>query len=220
MDILLVIAQGFFTFAAPCHLPLLPALMMIFSGTGPDKKSRCLKNTALFALGIALSFTFMGAIAGSIGSVFELHEGNFDRWCGLFMIVLGVCYSGLLPFHLPHFAWLPQLKMGMGYFACLVFGVLFSLSFIPCSGALWGSAMLIAAHTHAPLPGALVMLAYSAGVALPYVFAAILTDKVKNTVGFVKRHRRALNLAAAALLIVFGLLMATGTLDVLLHHEH
>ena len=217
MDILLVIAQGFFTFAAPCHLPLLPALMMIFSGTGADKRSRCLRNTSLFALGITAMFCCTGALAGSLGSVLDLEGTNFDLWCGIFMIVLGVFYSGLLPIKLPHFAWLPKMKMGMGSLACLVFGALFSLSFIPCSGALWGSAMLIAAGTNSAIGGALIMLAYSAGVALPYIAAALLTDKVKNTVGFVKRHRRALNLAAAVLLIAVGILMATGLLDALLH---
>ena len=219
MDIVLLFVQGFFTFAAPCHLPLLPVLMALFAG-GAEHRARCFFNTLAFTAGITAAFCSMGAAAGAVGAVFSFDTHWFDVICGAVMVVLGVIYTGLLPIHLPHCGWLPQMRRGMGIFACLVFGALFSLSFIPCSGALWGSAMLIAAHTHAPLPGALVMLAYSAGVALPYVFAAMLTDKVKNTVGFVKRHRRALNLAAAALLIVFGLLMATGTLDALLHHEH
>ncbi|MGI6028031.1 MAG: cytochrome c biogenesis CcdA family protein [Candidatus Heteroscillospira sp.] len=220
MEILIVIAQGFFTFAAPCHLPLLPVLMMLFSGSGEGKAARCFKNTFLFTLGITASFCVMGAVAGSLGSVLEIHGEGFDVVCGVFMIVMGVLYSGLLPFKLPHFSWLPQLKQGMGGAACMVFGVLFSLSFLPCSGALWASAMLVASHTGSALGGIFVMLAYSAGICVPFLVAALLTDKVKNTVKFVKRHTRAMNLCAAVLLIVFGVLMATGMLDTLLGHHH
>ena len=220
MDILIVIAQGFFTFAAPCHLPLLPVLMMLFSGTGSGKKARCFRNTLSFVLGITASFCAMGALAGAMGSVFELHSEAFDLVCGLFMIVMGVLYSGLLPFKLPHLSWTPQLKMGMSTAACFVFGALFSLSFIPCSGALWASAMLVASHCVGPVGGAGVMLAYSSGIGLPFLVAALLTDKLKNTVKFVKRHSRTMNLCAGLLLILFGVLMATGMLDVLLGHHH
>ena len=219
MEILIVIAQGFFTFASPCHLPLLPVLMMLFSGSGSGKRERCFKNTCLFVLGIAVSFCAMGAAAGSLGGVLELGEG-FDVICGVFMIVMGVLYSGLLPVKLPHFSWLPQLKQGMGELTCALFGALFSLSFLPCSGALWGSAMLVAAHSGGVLSGAGVMLAYSAGVGVPFLIAALLTDKVKNTVKFVKHHSRELNLAAGVLLVLFGVLMATGMLDTLLGHHH
>ena len=145
MEILIIAAQGFFTFLAPCHLPLLPVLMMLFSGTGSGKKTRCFINTLSFTLGITASFCIMGAIAGAMGSTVDLHGTDFDLYCGIFMIVMGLLYSGLLPVKMPHLSWTPKLKMGMGTFACFVFGLLFSLSFIPCSGALWGSAMLSAA---------------------------------------------------------------------------
>lgn len=220
MDILIVITQGFFTFAAPCHLPLLPVLMMLFSGTGNDRKARCFINTLSFVLGITATFCIMGAIAGQVGNVIDLHSETFDLVCGIFMIVLGILYSGLLPIKLPHFAWLPKMQQGMGLFACFVFGSLFSFSFIPCSGALWGAAMLIASHTGTASMGTVVMLAYSSGIGIPFLISALLMDKLKNTVKFVKRHSKVLNLAAAALLITFGILMATGMLDTLLHHHH
>ena len=217
----MIAAQGFFTFLAPCHLPLLPVLMMLFSGTGSGKKTRCFINTLSFTLGITASFCAMGAIAGAMGSVVDLHDSNFDLYCGIVMIVLGALYSGLLPVKMPHMSWTPKLKMGMSTAACCVFGALFSLSFIPCSGALWGTAMLSAANTGSLIGGIGMLLIYSLGVCVPFLVVALFMDKLGNTIQFVKRHAKAMNIAAGLLLVLFGILMATGVMHQMIHgHGH
>ena len=221
MDTLIIAAQGFFTFLAPCHLPLLPVLMMLFSGSGNGKKLRCFINTLSFTLGITAAFCSMGAIAGAMGSTIDLHDSDFDLYCGIFMVALGLIYSGLLPIKMPHLSWTPKLKMGMSTAACFVFGMLFSISFIPCSGALWGSAMLSAAGTGSLIGGILMMLVYSLGVCVPFMVVALFTDKLSNSIQFVKRHTKAMNIAAGMLLVLFGILMATGVIHGLVHgHTH
>lgn len=90
-----------------------------------------------------------------------------------------------------------------------VFGVVFSVSWTPCVGLL-GSTLMMAASKGESLTGIIMLLLYSIGLGVPFVVSAILIDRIKNTFNFIKRNYKVINIVSGSLLVIFGILLATG----------
>ena len=60
------------------------------------------------------------------------------------------------------------------------------------------------------LEGIVMLLLYSLGLGIPFLVSAVLIDQLKSAFDWVKRHYRAINTVCGCLLIVIGVLMATG----------
>ena len=84
-------------------------------------------------------------------------------------------------------------------------------------GAFLGSALMLASQQGHVLEGMLMLLAYSLGLGVPFVISAVLIDRLKAAFDWIKRHYRVINAICGALLIVLGLLMASGLLTRLLN---
>ena len=104
----------------------------------------------------------------------------------------------------------------MGFFSALVFGVIFSLGWTPCVGAFLGSALMLASQQGHVVEGMLMLLAYSLGLGVPFVLSAVLIDYLKSAFNWIKTHYKIINIVCGCLLILIGILMATGTLGRLL----
>ena len=104
----------------------------------------------------------------------------------------------------------------MNFFSAILFGVIFSLGWTPCVGAFLGSALLLASQQGHVLEGMGMLLVYSLGLGVPFLLSAVLIDRLKSTFDWIKRNYRAINLVSGALLVLIGVLMATGTLGRLL----
>ena len=75
--------------------------------------------------------------------------------------------------------------------------------------------MLASQQGHA-VEGMLMLLCYSLGLGVPFLFSAVLIDRLKTTFDWIKRHYGVINRVCGCLLVVIGLLMATGLLGRLL----
>ena len=104
----------------------------------------------------------------------------------------------------------------MTFFSALLFGIAFSVGWTPCVGAFLGSALMMASSEGSTLAGVWMLLVYSLGLGLPFVLSALLIDRLKGAFDWIKRHYRAINLISGGLLILVGVLMATGLLGRLL----
>ena len=107
-------------------------------------------------------------------------------------------------------------KENMGFFSALLFGIVFSIGWTPCVGAFLGSALMLAASQGQVLEGVLMLLAYSIGLGIPFLVSAVLIDKLKGAFNFIKRHYNVINIISGSLLVLIGILMATGVFDMLL----
>ena len=75
---------------------------------------------------------------------------------------------------------------------------------------------MLAASGGSTVQGVLMLLAYSVGLGIPFFVSAILIDKLKGAFNFIKRHYRIINVISGVLLIIIGILMATGQFGKLL----
>ena len=208
--------EGIITFVSPCLLPMLPIYISYFAGGGERTPARTVKNALGFVLGFTLVFVAMGALAGTVGSFFKQHQTAVNLLSGLVVILFGLQFLGVFKWNL--FRGSGRAVNGeMGFFSAVVFGVIFSLGWTPCVGAFLGSALALASQQGHVGSGMLMLLAYSLGLGIPFLVSAVLIDKLKSAFDWIKRNYRVINLISGSLLILVGVLMATGTLGRLLN---
>ena len=216
MQYLISFLEGIITFISPCLLPMLPIYISYFAGGGERSVSRTLKGALGFVAGFTLIFVLMGALAGTVGSFLREYQTAVNIVSGLIVIVFGLNFLGV--FQLNLFRGGPRsVNTGdMGFLSALLFGMVFSVGWTPCVGAFLGSALVLASQQGHVVEGMLMLLAYSLGLGLPFILSAVLIDYLKNAFNWIKSNYRIINAVSGALLIVIGILMATGTLGRLL----
>jgi len=104
----------------------------------------------------------------------------------------------------------------MGFFSALLFGMIFSIGWTPCVGAFLGSALMLASQQGHVVEGMLMLLAYSLGLGIPFILSAVLIDYLKNAFNWIKKNYKVINIISGSLLVLIGILMATGMLGRLL----
>lgn len=212
MEYLLLFLEGIITFISPCLLPMLPIYISYFAGQGSESnKKRALTNALAFVLGFTLIFVTLGAFAGTVGSFLREYSQMVNILTGFIVILIGLNFMGVI--RIPLLNVNRQLNMNvvnLGFFSSLLFGIIFSIGWTPCVGAFLGSALMLAATEGESLKGILMLLCFSLGLGIPFVASAILVDRLKATFDFIKRNYRLINLLSGGLLVVVGVLMATG----------
>jgi cytochrome c-type biogenesis protein len=99
-----------------------------------------------------------------------------------------------------------------GYGRSLLFGVVFAAGWSPCIGPILGGIIGLASTTESLAQGTVLLLAYAAGLAVPFLAVAMGATWVARRLGWVGRHHRAVSLVSGAMLIVLGVLMVTNLL--------
>lgn len=201
--------EGIITFISPCLLPMLPVYISYFSSGGQRDTKKTVKNALGFILGFTLVFVLLGALAGTFGQLLRQYQTAVNIVTGLIVIFFGLNFLGVF---------LVNLFQGggrfsgdvLGFFSALVFGMVFSIGWTPCVGAFLGSALLLAASQGHVLEGVLMLFLYSLGLGIPFFLSAILIDKLKGAFAFIKKHYNIINKVCGCLLVLVGLLMATG----------
>ena len=208
--------EGIITFISPCLLPMLPIYISYFAGGGQRSTRKTLTCAGGFVIGFTLLFVAMGALAGTVGSFLKSHQTAVNIISGLIVIFFGLNCLGVFKFNLFHGSKRSVDTKNLGFFSSLLFGVIFSIGWTPCVGAFLGSALMLASQQGHVLAGMLMLLCYSLGLGVPFLLSAVLIDKLKSTFDWIKRHYRVINLVCGSLLVLIGLLMATGLLGRLL----
>ena len=212
MQYLLAFLEGMITFISPCLLPMLPVYLAYFAGQKAEgRKGQALVNALGFVIGFSVLFIVLGAFAGGLGSFLKEHQMIVNIVIGALMVLFGLSFMEVIR--------LPLISRSMqagsrprrtGFLPSVLFGIIFSVSWTPCVGTFLGSALMLAAQTGETIKGILMLLSFSLGLGVPFIISAVLIDRLKNAFEFIKRHYRIINIISGVLLIVLGVLIATG----------
>lgn len=216
MQYLIAFLEGIITFVSPCLLPMIPIYISYFAGGGARSARKTLAGALGFVSGFTLVFLALGALAGTVGSFLQEYRTGVNLVSGLVVIVFGLNFLGVFKVNLFKGSQRAVDNRDMGFFPALVFGLVFSVSWTPCVGAFLGSALMLASQQGHVVEGVLMLLAYSLGLGIPFLFSAVLIDYLKTAFQWIKRHYSVINWVSGGLLVLIGLLMATGTLGRLL----
>ena len=212
MQYVISFLEGIITFLSPCLLPMLPIYITYFAGGGERTTKTTLKNSFGFVLGFTLVFVALGALAGTLGSFLIRYQTWVNLVCGALVVLFGLNYMGVLKLNLFR-GTRGGVKTGdMHFGSAFLFGVIFSVGWTPCVGAFLGSALMLASQRGHILEGMGMLLCYSLGLGVPFLMSAVLIDKLKTAFNWIKAHYDLVNKVCGALLVLIGVLMATGVL--------
>ena len=213
MQYIITFLEGIISFISPCMLPMLPIYVSYFAG-GADKKEHVLKRAICFVLGFTAVFSLLGLFAGTLGAFLAKYQTAVNIVTGGAVIIFGLSYLEVL--NLPFFKGMGSFKKTDGAFGAFLFGIIYSVSLTPCVGAFLGSALMLASGSGTALQGLTLLLTYSLGLGIPFVFSAVLLDQLGGAFGFIKKHYGVINKICGVFLIIVGLSMMFGLLNSLL----
>ena len=212
MQYVISFLEGIVTFISPCLLPMLPIYISYFAGGAERSTGKTLTCASGFVLGFTAVFVAMGALAGTVGSFLIRYQTLVNIILGGIVILFGLNYLGVLNLNI-----FRGMKGGvktadMNFLSAFAFGVVFSVGWTPCVGVFLGSALMLASQQGSALVGTLMLLSYSLGLGVPFLLSAVLIDQLKGAFAFIKKNYGIINRVCGGLLIVVGVLMATGLL--------
>ena len=216
MSYVIAFLEGIITFISPCLLPMLPIYISYFAGGGERSTGKTLKGALGFVTGFTVEFVILGALAGTVGSFLREYQTAVNIVSGAIVIVFGLNFLGVFKLNLFRGSHRSVNTDNMGFFSALLFGMIFSIGWTPCVGAFLGSALMLASQQGHVMEGMLMLLAYSLGLGIPFILSAVLIDYLKSAFNWIKKNYRVINIASGSLLVLIGILMATGTLGRLL----
>ena len=217
MQYLISFLEGIITFISPCLLPMLPIYISYFAGGGERTTAKTLKGAVGFVTGFTIVFVMLGALAGTVGSFLREYQTTVNIISGLIVIIFGLNFLGVFKLNIFKGNQRSVKTDNMGFFSAMLFGIIFSVGWTPCVGAFLGSALMLASQQGHIAEGMLMLLSYSLGLGIPFILSAVLIDYLKSAFNWIKRNYKIINLISGSLLVIIGIMMATGMLGQLLN---
>jgi cytochrome c-type biogenesis protein len=208
---------GVMSFFSPCILPLLPAYLSMLSGFSAGQiikgapgvsTHKVVARAAIFIAGFTLAFSVMGAAASTLGSALYGNKDLMLRIFGGAMVLLGVHMTGALNFNFLNYEKRFSTRgIAHGRAGAFLMGFAFALGWSPCIGPILAFILGLAAVTGTAWKGVALLLAYSAGLAVPLLAAAFLTGRFFAFMARFKSAMRWVEAAAGIVMIIFGALL-------------
>ncbi|WP_030441415.1 cytochrome c biogenesis CcdA family protein [Actinoplanes subtropicus] len=215
LAIVVAALAGLVSILSPCVLPLVPGYLSYVTGlagsdmdAGSSKTRRVLAGTLLFVLGFSIVFTLLLTLVANIGFALKTHQDLLDVILGVLVIVLGFGYLG----------WIPGLQREMrisklpaaGLVGAPVFGAIFALSWLPCTGPTLAAVAAMATTSGQTSRAVTLSLAYSLGLGIPFVLFGLFFRRTLGLFRAIRRNSRWVTRIGGVLLILVGIALVTG----------
>jgi cytochrome c-type biogenesis protein len=202
-------AAGLLSFVTPCVLPLVPAYLSAVSGTQPGVGGRRVVIASLpFIAGFTAVFVAFGALAGVAGVALADHRDVVLKVAGIVVVTLGFAFMGLLPIpFLERMAAPGLLVAAQERGSSVLLGGAFGLCAAPCIGPVLASILALASESSTVGQGSLLLLVYSAGLAVPFVLVGVGFDRAASAFRWLRDQYAVLRIVSGALLVALGLLL-------------
>ena len=221
----LAFLAGMASFLSPCVFSLVPAYIGYLSGRslaisaeGKEKavqRWETFSHGLAFVLGFSIVFIILGVAVSALGGVLYNVRTILAKVGGIVVILFGLHMTGILRIPFLEYDLRPQstLERRRSYFSSALMGVFFSAGWSPCVGPVLGAILTLALNGGSISSGVKLLSAYSAGLAIPFLLAALGIGWVS---GILRRYGKAMHyieIAMGILLIIVGAMLFLGTFE-------
>jgi cytochrome c-type biogenesis protein len=207
-------AAGVISFLSPCVWPLVPAYLSYVSGVSfqdlGDQTRRVTIATGAFVLGFGSVFTVLGAGAGAIGDLLTEHRRTLEIVSGLLIVLMGAVLAGFGGMLFQQERHLASARKPAGPLGAMLAGAGFGIGWTPCVGPTLAAILALAGRSGHALDGALLLAVYSLGLGVPFLLSGLLFTRGLASFASLRRHTPLLVRGSGVILMVLGLLLATG----------
>lgn len=219
VTVLIAFAAGVLSFASPCVLPLVPAYighMMAVSAErqGPPNRFVSFLHAASFVAGFSIIFVGFWTSIGLIGFVALDNARYLRELGGAALVFMGLHLLGVINIGFLNREYAVAYRQGgsPGYPRSLLMGMTFAAGWTPCIGPVLGSIIGLAVIEDAVAKGAVLLVAYSAGLGVPFLATALAVDTISAQLKKMRPVLVAVPIVSGALVVAVGLLMLTNNL--------
>ena len=221
IGLIAALSAGLLSFFSPCILPLIPTYLSYLIGdyakAKQNKRNLSLVIRSLsFIAGFTVIFILLGLSATFLGKFLIRNQRLLMQIGGILIIIFGLHLTGI--FEISYFYREKKFNLPdslRGNLKAFIMGVILAVGWTPCIGPIL-SSILIAASTRANIvEGGVLLFFYALGLAVPFFITALFTDYLLPKFKKFNKYLPVVNKITGTLLIIFGLLMLTGYLEVI-----
>lgn len=228
VGVVIAFLGGVASFASPCFLPLMPAYVGYVVGTSTEarvgRRRAAFYQALAFVLGFSSVFVAFWAAIGLLGYVLGEYVGVMRQAMGALIVLMGLQVAGVInvrplarDLRLPIGPLGASIGFGAGqatepsYRRSALLGIVFAAGWTPCIGPILGGIVGLASVTETFIEGAALLVAYTSGLAVPFILAAVGATALTSRLGWLNQHHRTVSAVTGALLVTVGVLMITNT---------
>lgn len=222
VTLLIAFAAGVLSFASPCCLPMVPVYighMVSVSAetTGPSHRMVSLLHALAFVTGFSLIFVAFWASVGLVGFLALDNARYIREISGAILIFMGLHLLGVINIGILN----REYVVGSGrvdtaarpaYPRSLIMGMTFAAGWTPCIGPVLGSIIGLAVIEDDVAKGTLMLVAFSAGLGVPFLIMALAVDPISNGLKKIRPVLAAVPIVSGALVVGIGLLILTNNM--------
>jgi cytochrome c-type biogenesis protein len=220
VSIALAFAAGLLSFVSPCVLALVPVYLAFLGEStavvpaGPGAvawRGPVFTQALLFVAGFGVLFVVLGISVGLFGSLLFRIDGARQA-AGLAVIAIGLLTTGIFGPVMDRFMRigvrtdiLPAARSGRA----LALGALVAIGWTPCIGPVLGAILTMGASSREAWVAGILLVAYSAGLAVPFLAAAVALPRLRPVFDALRRHGRWVQVVSGLFIMLMGILIVT-----------
>ncbi len=219
----LAFLAGLASFLSPCVFSLVPAYIGYLGGRSaasaqsneePDRWTTFSHGLA-FVLGFSVVFIILGVAASALGAALYDIRLWLARIGGAVVIIFGLHMTGIFRIPFLEYDLRPQSTPDrrMGYLSSALMGVFFSAGWSPCVGPVLGAILTLSLSGGSIGQGAALLIAYSVGLAIPFLIAALGIGWVTVILRKYSKVMRYSEIVMGVLLIIVGGMLMFGIFE-------
>jgi len=215
---------GLLSFVSPCVLPIVPPYLAWLAGVsfeqlqneqpGAAQRRRIVTATIAFVLGFTTVFVGLGATASIVGKTIAQYFDILSIVAGIIILVMGLHFLGAFRIgFLNREARVRVDRKPAGLAGAYLIGLAFAFGWTPCAGPVLAAILFVAGSEGSAGRGAILLAAYSLGIGIPFIIAAIFASRFLGWASRFRRHMKKVEMVMGGLLVVTGILFITGQMS-------